>query len=589
MSEKDLEIEMLRSELLACRQALAAKEAEIGSASAHSTLPLQAPFCESGGHGRVILKALLETSDEHVGKQLTVAGWIKRTSKGAKGEFAFLHISDGSTPQTLQVLVTPSIIELDSVKHVGVCIVVEGIMSSSVGSMQQLELHASKIHHLGACEPTTKEAPGYPIPHEKKTHPKLETLRTMPHLRSRTSGMQCVARVRSTLAFATHDFFQQRGFLYVHTPLITTSDCEGAGEMFQVTTLLGEAESPPTAQHLEAAGAASAQCVASVASAKLAAKEGHASPHDVEAAVKSMKTAREEELKLRERAARAGGLPRTDSGCIDYSKDFFGKAAFLAVSGQLEAECYACSMSSAYTFGPAFRAEESHTTRHLAEFWMIEPEMAFADLTDAMDCAESYVRFCCQALLDRCFVELEFLDQAFQTGCVERMKQVASSAFKRCSYTEAIDILHGKIMEGLKFEKSVFWGCDLASEHERYLAEQHFKSPVIVYDYPKDIKAFYMRLSDDGETVAAMDVLVPGVGELIGGSQREERLDVLEKRLVDGGMSLEDYAFYADLRRYGTAKHAGFGLGLDRLVLFATGVESIRDAIPFPRWHGHAV
>merc|ERR1712232_114236 len=298
-----------------------------------------------------------------------------------------------------------------------------------------------------------------------------------------------------------------------------------------------------------------------------------------------MKRAQVAQSELCDLAARAaaGGLPRTVEGGVDYTKDFFAKPAHLAVSGQLEAECYACAMSSVYTFGPCFRAEKSHTTRHLAEFWMIEPEICFADLEDAMTCAETYVQFCAQYLLDKCMPELDFIQETYGTGCVERMRQVTSAPFARCSYTDAIDILAATVAEGRRFEKSVYWGCDLASEHERYLCESHFGRPTIVHDYPKEIKSFYMRLSDDERTVAAMDVLVPGVGELIGGSQREERLEVLDRRCAEEGLRSEDYKFYTDLRRYGTAKHAGFGLGLDRLVVFVTGVETVRDVIPFPR------
>jgi asparaginyl-tRNA synthetase len=333
--------------------------------------------------------------------------------------------------------------------------------------------------------------------------------------------------VRSALAHATHEFFRSRGFLYVHTPLITAADCEGAGEMFQVTTMLQD-----------------------------------------------------------EKVATAG-LPKGKDGKIDYSEDFFGKPAFLTVSGQLSVENYCCALSSVYTFGPTFRAENSHTSRHLAEFWMIEPELAFADIYDDMDCAEDYLKYCVQFVMDNHKDDLVFFDERVEKGLIKRLENLLAEPFGRLTYTEAIDILI-KESPKAKFQVPVEWGMDLGSEHERYLAEKVYKKPIIVYNYPADIKAFYMRMNEDGKTVAAMDCLVPGIGEVIGGSQREERLDVLDKMIEGKGLEVKDYWWYRDLRKYGSVPHAGFGLGFERLIMLTTGVENIRDTIPFPRYPGHA-
>lgn len=453
----------------------------------------------------------------------------------------------------------------------------------------QVELKATKIVHLGQTD-----AAAYPLAKKKQS---MEFLREKAHLRPRTNTIGAVARIRNALAYATHKFFQERGFLYVHTPIITASDCEGAGEMFQVTTLLAEAEEAPTVAppspeqlaalraQVEAQGAAVKEAKAAAAADKGNAELAATSKEAIATLLKL-----KEDLVAAEAAARTvGGIPRGEDGKIDYSQDFFGKKSYLTVSGQLNGEYYACALSNIYTFGPTFRAENSHTGRHLAEFWMIEPEMAFCALEDDMSCAEDYVRFCCQYLLKHCRADLEFMVAMIDNTAIERLEQVASTPFKRVSYTEAVEILEGVVRDGTKkFEYPVSWGIDLQSEHERYLTEEIFKQPIIVYNYPKDIKAFYMRLNDDGKTVAAMDVLVPRVGELIGGSQREERYDVLEKRIEETGMPLEAYAGYLDLRRYGSVPHSGFGLGFERLILFATGLENIRDVIPFPRWPGHA-
>ena len=454
----------------------------------------------------------------------------------------------------------------------------------------QVELKATKIVHLG-----TTDASEYPLAKKKQS---MEFLREKAHLRPRTNTIGAVARIRNALAYATHRFFQERGFVYVHTPIITAADCEGAGEMFQVTTLLNEAEkasdapAPPSAEEL-----AELQTVVEIsasavkeAKAAAAAEKGNADlAAAAKASVSELLKAKDVLAKAEEAARIVGGIARTAQGKIDYSQDFFGKPAYLTVSGQLNGEYYACGLSNIYTFGPTFRAENSHTARHLAEFWMIEPEMAFCALDDDMSCAEDYVRFCCKHLLTHCRADLDFITKMVDKEAVARLEQVASTPFKRISYTEAVALLEEAIASGAKkFEYPVSWGIDLQSEHERYLTEDIFKQPVIVYNYPKDIKAFYMRLNDDGKTVAAMDVLVPRVGELIGGSQREDRMDVLVRRIEETGMPLEAYEGYLDLRKYGSVPHSGFGLGFERLILFATGMDNIRDVIPFPRWPGHA-
>ncbi|KKP35870.1 MAG: Asparagine-tRNA ligase [candidate division TM6 bacterium GW2011_GWF2_32_72] len=438
---------------------------------------------------------------EMIGKELTVKGWV-RSVRDQKA-FAFIIINDGSSVEGIQVVMNsdlPSFQEILAKLNTGASVAIEGTIVASPGT-QEFELKASKIEIIGECPED------YPL--QKKRHT-FEYLRTIAHLRPRTNTFGAVARVRHAMAMATHKFFDEKGFKYVHTPVITASDCEGAGEQFQVI---------------------------------------------IEPAKK------------------------------DPSKEFFGKPTFLTVSGQLEGETYACAISDIYTFGPTFRAENSNTPRHLAEFWMIEPEMAFADLKDDMVCAESYIKFCVAYALEHCKKDLEFFDQHIEKGLIERLKHVLTSDFARVPYTEAVEILQ---KSGKKFDYPVEWGNDLQTEHEKYLVDIHFKKPTIVYNYPKSLKPFYMHVNDDGKTVAAMDVLVSGVGEIIGGSQRESRLDILEERMKAQGLDPQDLWWYSDLRRYGTVPHAGFGLGFERLIQFVTGMENIRDVIPFPRTPGHA-
>jgi asparaginyl-tRNA synthetase len=445
-----------------------------------------------------------------IGRCVTIKGWI-RTIRDQK-IFSFIEVNDGSTLSNLQVVANdqlPDYHEILKRLATGASVSVTGHIVASQGGKQALEIQATAIILLGECDPES-----YPL--QKKRH-SLEFLRSIAHLRPRTNTIGAVTRVRNALSFATHQFFQQKGFLYIQTPIITASDCEGAGEMFRITTL--DAENPPK-------------------------------------------------------------LP---DGKVDFSRDFFGKPSFLTVSGQLNGEILACALSDVYTFGPTFRAENSNTSRHLAEFWMIEPEMAFADLKDNMDCAEAYLKYILKYTLEQCPEDMQFFDQLISPGLIERLQQVINTPFERVTYTQAIEILE---KSRKKFEYPVKWGLDLQSEHERYLAEEHFKKPVILTDYPKEIKAFYMRANEDGKTVAAMDVLVPKIGEIIGGSQREERLDKLEDKMKTAGLNPEDYWWYLELRKYGSVPHAGFGAGFERLVLFATGMENIRDVIPFPRYPG---
>lgn len=451
-------------------------------------------------------------SSADIGKQVVIKGWIKtvRDSKSC----TFVNVNDGTTLAGMQIVIDPSLKGFDQLaQHLktGAAISVTGMVVKSPGKEQAFELQAHAVELIGACD-----AQEYPL---QKKHHSLEFLRTIAHLRPRTNTIGAVARVRNVLAYATHQFFQEHGFLYIMTPIVTSSDCEGAGQMFQVTTL------------------------------------------------------------------KMSSLPRTEQGAIDYSKDFFGKPAYLTVSGQLNVESYACALSDVYTFGPTFRAENSNTSRHLAEFWMVEPEMAFADIQDNMVCAQEYLTFCIKQVLEKCPAELAFFEQQFSAGLVARLEHIVSAPFERLPYTSAIEILE---KAPKKFEYPVFWGCDLQSEHERYLVEEHFKCPVILYNYPEKIKAFYMRQNDDGKTVAAMDILVAGIGEIIGGSQREERRDVLIEKMKALKLSEKDYWWYLDLRNYGSVPHAGFGLGFERLVMLVTGLENIRDTIPFPRYPGHA-
>jgi asparaginyl-tRNA synthetase len=444
-----------------------------------------------------------------VGSSLTVQGWI-RTRRDSKAGISFLAIHDGSCFHPVQAVVpnTLSNYEDDVLRLTTGCSVeVTGVVAASQGAGQAFELQATAVSVVGwVDDPDT-----YPMAAKRHS---IEYLREQAHLRPRTNLMGAVTRVRNCLAQAVHRFFHEQGFVWVSTPLITASDCEGAGEMFRVSTL------------------------------------------DME------------------------NLPRTDTGAVDYSQDFFGKEAFLTVSGQLNAETYACALSKVYTFGPTFRAENSNTSRHLAEFWMIEPEVAFNDLEANAKLAEQLLKYVFQAVLNERRDDLEFFAQHVDKEALNRLEQFVSSDFAQVDYTDAIEILKNC---GKTFDFDVEWGIDLQSEHERYLAEEHFKAPVVVKNYPKDIKAFYMRFNDDGKTVAAMDVLAPGIGEIIGGSQREERLDVLDARLAEMELNKEDYWWYRDLRRYGTVPHSGFGLGFERLVVYVTGMGNVRDVIPFPR------
>ena len=457
------------------------------------------------------IKAILTSDGSLIGQTVRTCGWI-RTARNQK-TFTFLEINDGSCLANLQVIIDQSYPDYEntiSQLTTGASVCVEGEIVQSPGQNQSFEMQAKDISIYGLSPADT-----YPL--QKKRH-SFEFLRTIAHLRPRTNTQGAVARVRSRLAQATHLFFQERGFFYLQSPIITASDCEGAGQMFKVTAL------------------------------------------DLEQ------------------------LPKTDEGKIDYSQDFFQKPTFLTVSGQLNAESYACALSDVYTFGPTFRAENSHTPRHIAEFWMVEPEMAFAELKDVEELAESYVKFLINDVLNACLDDIEFFDRFIEKGLLLRLQSVQKSAFAKLSYTEAIEILQ---KSSKSFEYKPEWGIDLQTEHERYLSEEHCKCPVVINDYPRDIKAFYMRDNDDGKTVAAMDLIVPLIGELIGGSQREERLSVLEKKIQEHNLDPKAYQWYLDLRRYGSVPHGGFGLGFERLVRFVTGVDNIRDAIAFPRFPGH--
>jgi len=460
---------------------------------------------------RIRIAQLYADAEKFTGTEITVCGWV-RTVRDMKN-FGFAELNDGSSFKGLQVVFErgglPNYDDIARL-NVGAALIVRGTLVLTPEAKQPFELKGREIEIEG------QSTPDYPL--QKKRH-SVEFLRSIAHLRPRTNLFSAVFRVRSVAAAAIHEFFQQRGFVYVHTPIITASDCEGAGEMFRVTTL------------------------------------------DLE------------------------DLPRTGDGQVDYSRDFFGKSANLTVSGQLNAENFAMAFGDVYTFGPTFRAENSNTQRHAAEFWMIEPEMAFCDLQGDMEVAEAMIKHVINAVLERCPQEMEFFNAFVDKGLLERLRHVAGSAFGRVSYTEAVEILK---RHNDKFDYKVEWGCDLQTEHERFLTEQHFGKPVFVTDYPKEIKAFYMRLNDDGRTVAATDCLVPGIGEIIGGSQREERLEVLENRMAELGLNPEDYWWYLDLRRYGSCRHAGFGLGFERLVMYLTGVSNIRDVLPHPRTVGNA-
>ena len=455
------------------------------------------------------LKEIFACPETFADQEVAVGGWA-RTIRDSKA-FGFIELNDGTFFKSCQIVFDRSKLpNYDEIakQNVGACLFVTGKLILTPDNKQPFEINADKIEVLGAS------TPDYPL--QKKRH-SMEFLREIAHLRPRTNTFGAVFRVRSEAAFAIHSFFHERGFVYVHTPIITGSDCEGAGAMFQVTTL------------------------------------------DL------------------------ANVPKAE-GKVDYKKDFFEKQASLTVSGQLDAETYAMAFSDVYTFGPTFRAERSNTVRHAAEFWMIEPEMAFCDLAGDMDVAEAMIKHIIAHVKKTCPEELEFLNKFVDNGLIARLDNVAGNEFKRLTYTEAIEILE-KVKD--KFEFPVYWGCDLQSEHERYLTEEVFKKPVFLTDYPKEIKAFYMRLNDDKKTVAAVDMLVPGIGELIGGSQREERLDVLEARIDELGLKKEDYEFYLDLRKYGGVTHAGFGLGFERLVMYLTGISNIRDVLPFPRTVGN--
>lgn len=449
------------------------------------------------------IKSILCADESIVGQTHLVCGWV-RTVRSQK-TFAFIEISDGSSFANFQIIADPEMIHGLST---GAAIAIFGEIVKSPGNKQKYEMKAQNLELLGASPED------YPL--QKKRH-SFDFLRTIAHLRTRTNTQGAVARVRSRLAYATHQFFQNRGFVYLQSPIITGSDCEGAGEMFQVTTL--NLENPP----------------------------------------------------------------KTKEGKIDFTKDFFGKKAFLTVSGQLNGEAYASALSDIYTFGPTFRAENSHTSRHLAEFWMIEPELAFADLPMIATLSEEYLKALVSDVLEHCTEDLEFFDQFIEKGLIDRLIQVRDTPFLRLTYTEAIDLLE---KSKRSFEYPIKWGSDLQSEHERYLAEEYCKAPIILTDYPKEIKAFYMRENNDGQTVAALDLLVPKVGEIIGGSQREERYDILKEKFKKHHLDLDSYKWYLDLRKYGSAPHGGFGLGFERLVQFTTGIENIRDAIAFPRTAG---
>ena len=451
------------------------------------------------------VKEIYKEREKYLDKEVTVGGWV-RSVRDSK-TFGFIVLHDGTFFETLQVVYHDSMENFAEISklNVGAAIIVKGTLVATPQAKQPFEIQAAEISVEGAS------APDYPL--QKKRH-SLEYLRTITHLRPRTNTFQAVFRVRSLCAYAIHRFFQEQGFVYVHIPLITGSDCEGAGEMFQVTTL------------------------------------------DM------------------------NNIPTDDKGAVDYSQDFFGKETNLTVSGQLNCETFAQAFRNVYTFGPTFRAENSNTTRHAAEFWMIEPECAFADLNDNMDLAEAMLKYVIRYVLENAPEEMNFFNSFIDKGLLDRLNHVLNSEFGHVTYTEAVELLE---KNNDKFDYKVFWGCDLQTEHERYLTEEIFKKPVFVTDYPKEIKAFYMKMNEDNKTVAAMDCLVPGIGEIIGGSQREDDIEKLEKRMDELGLKKEDYDFYLDLRKYGSTRHSGFGLGFERCVMYLTGMGNIRDVIPFPR------
>lgn len=453
----------------------------------------------------ITVKEIYKEREKFIDKEICVGGWV-RSIRDSK-TFGFMVVHDGSFFETLQIVYHDSMENFAEISklNVGAAVLVKGTLVATPNAKQPFEIQASEVCIEG------QSSPDYPL--QKKRH-SLEFLRTISHLRARTNTFQAVFRVRSLVAYAIHRFFQDRGFVYVHTPIITGSDAEGAGEMFQVTT-----------------------------------------------------------LDLNE-------LPRTEGGEVDFSKDFFGKGTNLTVSGQLNGETYAQAFRNIYTFGPTFRAENSNTTRHAAEFWMIEPEIAFADLQDDMDLAEAMLKYIINYVMEEAPEEMAFFNSFIDKGLIERLQSVANASFARVTYTEAVELLK---KNNDKFDYKVEWGCDLQTEHERYLTEEIFKGPVFVTDYPKDIKAFYMKMNEDNKTVAAMDCLVPGIGEIIGGSQREDDYEKLLTRMQELGLEAKDYDFYLDLRKYGSTRHAGFGLGFERCVMYVTGMGNIRDVVPFPR------
>ncbi len=461
---------------------------------------------------RTVIKDALKLSD--FGKSVNIKGWV-RTRRGNKS-VSFIALNDGSTINNIQIVADNEKFGEEYLKPIttGACISVTGILTESLGKGQSVEIQAEEIEILGTADPET-----YPL--QKKGHT-LEFLREIAHLRPRTNTFGAVFRIRHHMAMAIHRFFHERGFFYFHTPIITASDCEGAGQMFQVTTM---------------------------------------NLYD---------------------------LKKDESGSIKYDNDFFGKQASLTVSGQLEGELAAMSMGSIYTFGPTFRAENSNTPRHLAEFWMVEPEVAFNEIEENMQLAQDFIQYCIRWALDNCQEDLAFLNEMYDKELFDRLNFVVNNDFKRLTYTEGIEILKKAVADGYKFEFPVDWGTDLQSEHERYLVEQHFRKPVILTDYPKEIKSFYMKQNDDGKTVRAMDVLFPKIGEIIGGSQREEDLEKLSRRAEEMGVPTKDIWWYLETRKFGTAPHAGFGLGFERLLLFVTGMANIRDVIPFPRTPNNA-
>ena len=452
-------------------------------------------------------------ASKEYGTTVNVKGWV-RTRRSSK-QVAFVALNDGSTIKNVQVVIDVEKFDEELVKQftTGACLSVNGILVESIGGGQAVEIQATEIELLGACDST------YPLQKKGQT---MEYMRTVAHLRPRTNTFGAVFRIRHNMAYAIHKFFHDKGFYYFHTPLITASDCEGAGQMFQVTTM---------------------------------------NLYD---------------------------LKKDENGSIIYDNDFFGKQASLTVSGQLEGELAATALGAIYTFGPTFRAENSNTPRHLAEFWMIEPEVAFNDIYDNMELAEEFIKYCVQWALDNCMDDITFLNNMIDKELIERLRSIVNTEFVRLSYTDGIKILEEAVAGGHKFEFPVYWGVDLASEHERYLVETHFKRPVILTDYPKDIKAFYMKQNEDGKTVRAMDVLFPKIGEIIGGSEREADYDKLLKRIEEMNIPMKDMWWYLDTRRYGSCPHSGFGLGFERLLLFVTGMANIRDVIPFPRTPNNA-